>query len=142
MKTLKTILYAARITSNILYLILLIWMLPYIYDSSWQGLLFLATTSFYIGLTLWALLSKKQIFKETISYNLIMICVFFYFLLVVLRILFDPRLQSSLYVLDIAYCKNNFFLLSLILIGMSLNTILLALATDEDTKKAKRKVTS
>ena len=142
MKALKTVLYASRITSNIFYLILFIWMLPYIYDASWQGLLFIGTTIIYVGLTLWTLLKKKPIFKETISYNLIMVAVFFYFLLVTLRVLFDPRLQSTLYTLNMEYCRNNFFLLSIILIGMSLNTVLLALieSDKEEVPQKKRPV--
>ncbi len=138
MKLFKKILYGIRIITNILYLVLFIYMLPYIYNASWQGILFLGTTFLYIGMTLWTLLSKKKVYQETISYNLIMICVFCYFTLITVRILIDPRLESNLYVLNMEYCRNNFFLLSLILIGVILNTILLALATEEETRKIQK----
>lgn len=140
MKLFKKILYGIRIVSNILFLILLILMLPYIYQSSWQGVLFFSVVLIYIGILLWTLLTKKKIYQETMSYNLIMICIFFYFALVTFRILCDVRIQSDLYMINIDYCKNNFFLMSLIIIGMILNTILLSIA-EEEPKEDKKKIT-
>lgn len=144
MKKIKKILYGLRLLADIFFLVLLIPMLPYIYQSSWQGFLFLGVTFIYTGMTLWTLLSKREVYKNTLSYNLIMIFVFLYFALITSRILLDTRLQlSDLYTINIAYCKNNFFLLSLILIGMFCNTILLALAEDEEItlKKQRKKIT-
>lgn len=140
MKLFKKILYGIRIVSNILFLILLILMLPYIYQSSWQGVLFFSVVLIYIGILLWTLLTKKKSYQETMSYNLIMICIFFYFALVTFRILCDVRIQSDLYMINIDYCKNNFFLMSLIIIGMILNTILLSIA-EEEPKEDKKKIT-
>ena len=42
--------------------------------------------------------------------------------------------------INIDYCKNNFFLMSLIIIGMILNTILLSIA-EEEPKEDKKKIT-
>ena len=132
MKIFRRTLYLIRIISNIFFLVLLIFMLPYIYESSWQGFLFLGMVFIYIGMLLWTLIQKNPVYQETISYNLIMICIFLYFGLITARILLDTRIKSSLYTINIDYCKNNFFLLSLIILGMILNTILLALATEDD----------
>ncbi len=129
-----------RLIAEILFLCLFIWFLPYLYKSSWQGIAFLVTTILYIGCTLWTLLSKRKIYQEMISYNLIMIFVFLYFALIVLRISFDTRLQmQELYTINIEYCKNNFFILALIMIGLICNTILLSFAKEEGQEKDTKK---
>ncbi len=140
MKIVRKIFYWLRLFLEILYLILLIRMLPYIYESSWEGLFFLIINFLFIIFTLWSLLSKQKIYKETLSYNLILIFSFLYFALFSFRILLgEKQIFSTLYHINLEYCENNLFIMGLVLIGVIGNTLLLAAGNTNEKDFIKKK---
>ena len=136
----KKVIYYGRIVCFILYLLMVFFMLPYIYQSGWPGILFLVMLVLFVSSTLWSLLSNRAIFKEMVSYNLIIIALTLYFAVITARLLLDPRLQiSTLYTVNIEYCQTNFIILSFVMLGIVLNTIILYLNSEFfEQKKRKR----
>ena len=127
----KKVIYYGRIVCFILYLLMMFFMLPYIYQSGWPGILFLVMLVLFVSSTLWSLLSNRAIFKEMVSYNLIIIALTLYFAVITARLLLDPRLQiSTLYTVNIEYCQTNFIILSFVMLGIVLNTIILYLNSE------------
>ena len=115
-------------------------MLPYIYQSGWPGILFLVMLVLFVSSTLWSLLSNRAIFKEMVSYNLIIIALTLYFAVITARLLLDPRLQiSTLYTVNIEYCQTNFIILSFVMLGIVLNTIILYLNSEFFEQKKKKR---
>ena len=134
----RKITYYVRLICSILYLVMSFLMLDYIFQSGNEGIFFLITLAIFVISTLWSLLSQKRIFQNMISYNLIIIALTFYFGVITVRLLLDTRLiQTSLYVVNLEYCKTNFIILSLVMIGMALNTIILYITDNEKKKPCK-----
>ncbi len=136
----KKVIYYGRIVCFILYLLMMFFMLPYIYQSGWPGILFLVMLVLFVSSTLWSLLSNRAIFKEMVSYNLIIIALTLYFAVITARLLLDPRLQiSTLYTVNIEYCQTNFIILSFVMLGIVLNTIILYLNSEFFEQKKKKR---
>lgn len=136
----KKVIYYGRIVCFILYLLMVFFMLPYIYQSGWPGILFLVMLVLFVSSTLWSLLSNRAIFKEMVSYNLIIIALTLYFAVITARLLLDPRLQiSTLYTVNIEYCQTNFIILSFVMLGIVLNTIILYLNSEFFEQKKKKR---
>ena len=136
----KKVIYYGRIVCFILYLLMMFFMLPYIYQSGWPGILFLVMLVLFVSSTLWSLLSNRAIFKEMVSYNLIIIALTLYFAVITARLLLDPRLQiSTLYTVNIEYCQTNFIILSFVMLGIGLNTIILYLNSEFFEQKKKKR---
>ena len=75
--------------------------------------------------------SKKEIYIKTKSYNLVIIALAFYLGIVCYRTLSNSEvILNELYAINLEYCKMNFILIGLVMIGIMLNTIVLYL-TDE-----------
>ena len=119
------ILYYMSVISQALFLIMVIILLPYILDSSWPGIMFLAVTIFYIGLCLIILLKARKKMQTATSYHILNIALAFYLGIIFTRILLVKLQPSVLYELNMTYCKNNFFLLSITMICVILNTFML-----------------
>lgn len=136
----KKVIYYGRIVCFILYLLMMFFMLPYIYQSGWPGILFLVMLVLFVSSTLWSLLSNRAIFKGMVSYNLIIIALTLYFAVITARLLLDPRLQiSTLYTVNIEYCQTNFIILSFVMLGIVLNTIILYLNSEFFEQKKKKR---
>ena len=136
----KKVIYYGRIVCFILYLLMMFFMLPYIYQSGWPGILFLVMLVLFVSSTLWSLLSNRAIFREVVSYNLIIIALTLYFAVITARLLLDPRLQiSTLYTVNIEYCQTNFIILSFVMLGIVLNTIILYLNSEFFEQKKKKR---
>lgn len=134
----RKITYYVRLICSILYLVMSFLMLDYIFQSGNEGIFFLITLAIFVISTLWSLLSQKRIFQNMISYNLIIIALTFYFGVITVRLLLDTRLiQTSLYVVNLEYCKTNFIILSLVMIGIALNTTILYITDNEKKKPCK-----
>ncbi len=64
--------------------------------------------------------SKKEIYIKTKSYNLIIIALAIYLGVVCYRTIFDSRLAlTELYTISLDYCKMNFILIGLVMIGIT-----------------------
>lgn len=127
--------YYIRLVSFIIYLILAILLLPSVFKGEIEGLFFLLVLFLYIVINIFSILTRKKIYQRTISYNMVMIALTIYLLIVYLRTVSDARLVATgLYTLNNNYCKMNFVLLGLVMIGIMLNTIVLYLADESGEK--------
>ena len=111
--------------SEVLFLIMVCLLLPLILKSEFPGLLFLVTVLIFIGLRLFMIITKNSIVQEVKIYNILTITLTFYLGIIFTRIMLVYFQSSALYELSMDYCRNNFFLLSLTMICMILNTIIL-----------------
>ena len=122
----RKIIYYIRLLCVFCYLIFSLVMLDYFFLCDWYGIFFLVSLFCYIIAILLSLLSKKECYITSLSYNFIIIALTFYYLLVCGRIIFADIFYSSvLYELNISYCKVNFLIISLVMLGVVFNTLLL-----------------
>ena len=127
--------YYTRLISFIIYIVLAIFLLPYVFQGRMEGFFFLLVLFLYIVINIFSILTRRKIYQNTISYNLVMIALTIYLLIVYLRTVSDERLVATgLYTLNNNYCKMNFVLLGLVMIGIMLNTIVLYLADESGEK--------
>ena len=124
---LNKILYYLRCLFFIIYLIINIFLLPFVLKTEQVGILFLLTLFLFITLVLFSIFSKKKIYIITKSYNLVIIALTIYICIVYSRLL-----TTSLYTVSVSYCRLNLILLSLVMIGIMLNTIILYLVKEGD----------
>ncbi len=133
---LTKIIYGLRLIASFLYVVLIYLLLNIIFESGWQGMVFLILSLAFIVVTLVTLLSHKEIFQKTISYNIVIIAAVVYLAIVVVRCLEAVhQYNSNLYILNMEYCKTNFIILSFVLIGILLNTMVLFLSDNEIQQK-------
>ena len=133
---LTKIIYGLRLIASFLYVVLIYLLLNIIFESGWQGMVFLILSLAFIVVTLVTLLSNKEIFQKTISYNIVIIAAVVYLAIVVVRCLEAVhQYNSNLYILNMEYCKTNFIILSFVLIGILLNTMVLFLSDNEIQQK-------
>jgi len=105
---------------------MLIMLFKNITNASWQGSMFLILSCIYIIFILATIISQKKVFKYSISYNLLSIGVNLYLLLIWIKVFIDERVKLDIiYELDMTYFKNNYVILSFVLIGILLNTLFL-----------------
>lgn len=129
---LNKIIYYLRIVSFILYVVT-IYLLPIIIKSGKTGIFFLVTLFLFVAITLFSMFSKKEIYIKTKSYNLIIIALAIYLTVVCYRTIFDSRLAlTELYTISLDYCRMNFILIGLVMIGITLNTVVLYLMDEGD----------
>lgn len=131
----KSILYKVRIFSTIVFLVLLLFLVPNILNSGWQGLLFLILSLILIGVSLYTMLLKNNLMIDQIPYNLLYIGMVSYLFLISYRLLFDSRVKlTMIYEIDMTYFKVNYLILSFIIIGIILYTILFTLEEKKSVK--------
>ncbi len=132
---LNKVIYYLRIVSFILYLVITIYLLPIIIKCGKTGIFFLVTLFLFIAITLFSMFSKKEIYIKTKSYNLVIIALAFYLGIVCYRTLSNSEvILNELYAINLEYCKMNFILIGLVMIGIMLNTIVLYLTDEGDNK--------
>ncbi len=133
---LAKIIYRLRLIASIVYIIFIYFLLSIIFESGWQGIIFLVLSLVFLMATLLSLLSHKEIFKKTISYNIVIIASVVYLGIITFRCLqVVNEYNSALYSLNMEYCKTNFIILSFVLIGILLNTMVLFLSDNTKQKK-------
>ena len=133
---LTKIIYGLRLIASFLYVVLIYLLLNIIFESGWQGMVFLILSLAFIVVTLVTLLPHKEIFQKTISYNIVIIAAVVYLAIVVVRCLEAVhQYNGNLYILNMEYCKTNFIILSFVLIGILLNTMVLFLSDNETQQK-------
>lgn len=125
------VLYYMSLISEILFLIMVSFLLPLLLQIGFVGILFLVTVLILIGLRLLMIITRKKVVQEVKIYNILTIALTFYLGIIFTRILLVKLQSSVLYELSMVYCRNNFFLLSLTMICMILNTIILVFIREE-----------
>ena len=121
------ILYYMGLISEVLFLLMVIFLLPYILKSNWHGIIFLIMVLIFIGLSLFIFLAKRDFARQSKSYNIFSIVLTFYLGIIFTRIMLVKLSPSILYDINITYCQNNFFLISITMLCAILNTIVLGM---------------
>ena len=88
--------------------------------------------SLFILINLFTVLSRKEIYKDLVSYNLIPVALTFYLGIIVIRLYTDYRENSLMYTLNYDYFKTNFIIIDFVILGIILNTLFIFFF---DTKK-------
>lgn len=117
--------------SEVLFLIMTLILLPIIVKSGFSGGLFITTVIIYIGIRLFMMITKQKTLKKVAIYNILTISLTFYLGIIFTRIMVTELSPNILYELSMDYCRNNFFLISLTMICMILNTIILLFSKEK-----------
>ena len=128
----KKILYYTGQICILVILYLIIQMLPLILESSWQGILLITSLTIFLMVRLYFYLPENQGLTKMPIYNILIIFITSYFLLIYFRIFMAIDFKRYLLnTVSIKYCKTNFLILSCSLIGVVLNSILYKIAYDD-----------
>ena len=79
--------------------------------------------SLFILINLFTVLSRKDIYKDLVSYNLIPVALTFYLGIIVVKLYTDYRANSLMYTLNYDYFKTNFIIIDFVILGIILNTL-------------------
>lgn len=129
---LKKLIYYLRIVSILLFIVFVYLLLDVILDCGIFGISFLVMCSLFILINLFTVLSRKDIYKDLVSYNLIPVALTFYLGIIVVRLYTDYRANSLMYTLNYDYFKTNFIIIDFVILGIILNTLFIYFF---DTKK-------
>ena len=128
----KKILYYTGQICILVILYLIIQMLPLILESSWQGIILITSLTIFLMVRLYFYLPENQGLTKMPIYNILIISITLYFLLIYFRIFMAIDFKRYLLnTVSIKYCKTNFVILSCSLIGVVLNSILYKIAYDD-----------
>lgn len=120
---LKKLIYYLRIVSIVLFIVFVYLLLDVILDCGIFGISFLVMCSLFILINLFTVLSRKDIYKDLVSYNLIPVALTFYLGIIVVRLYTDYRANSLMYTLNYDYFKTNFIIIDFVILGIILNTL-------------------
>ena len=120
---LKTVAYYLRIISVVLFVIFVCLLLKVILDCGVSGISFLVMSILLVLINIFTVLSKKDIYKDLISYNLISTALAIYLGIIVVKLYTDYRVHSLMYNLNYDYFKTNFIIIDLVILGIILNTL-------------------
>ena len=79
--------------------------------------------SLFVLINIFTVLSRKDIYKELVSYNLISFALTFYLGIIVVKLYTDYRTHSTMYMINYDYFKTNFIIIDLVILGIILNTL-------------------
>ena len=128
----RKILYYTGQICILVILYLIIQMLPLILESSWQGIILITSLTIFLMVRLYFYLPENQELTKMPIYNILIIFITLYFLLIYFRIFIAIDFKRYLLnTVSIKYCKTNFLILSCSLIGVVLNSILYKIAYDD-----------
>ena len=119
----KKIAYYLRITSVVLFIVFVCLLLEVIFNCGVFGISFLVMCSLFVLINIFTVLSRKDIYKELVSYNLISFALTFYLGIIVVKLYTDYRAHSLMYTLNYDYFKTNFIIIDLVILGIILNTL-------------------
>ncbi len=120
---LKRLTYYLKIVSVILFVVFICLILEVVFNCGVVGISFLFICTLFILINIFTVLSRKRIYKEIISYNLISFAITFYLGIIVIRLYTDYRVNSLIYTLNYDYFKTNFIIIDLVIIEIILNTL-------------------
>ena len=120
---LKKLIYYLRIVSIVLFIVFVYLLLDVILDCGIFGISFLVMCSLFILINIFTVLSRKDIYKELVSYNLISLALTIYLGIIVTKLYTDYNAHSLMYTLNYDYFKTNFIIVDLVILGIILNTL-------------------
>ena len=121
----QRIIYTISIISLVLLTMITIEMIPLIYQTGWQGIIFLILVLLVLIFELVVLFRNKRVVKKAISYNVFLILITMYLGIMYYKIYALNLDLTFLYDIDINYCKDNYLLLSLALILVIFNLLIM-----------------
>lgn len=125
----KKIPYYLRIILFIVYLISIFLLIDNLYKSNFISITYFSLNLIYSFITILSILSKKEVFKEVISYNILNIGIYLY----TIMLYYITYSNSKLDILsNEIYFRNNFVLISILLIGITIYTLILNKETKND----------
>ena len=128
----KKILYYIGQLCILVILLLTIELLPLIFKSSWQGVLLIIALTIFLMVRLYFYLPGNQQLTKMPIYNILIIIITLYFLIIYFRIFIAIDFKRYLLnEISIEYCKTNFLILSCSLSGVVINSILYKIAYDD-----------
>ena len=120
---LKKIAYHFSLISLISFLLFTCSLLKVVLDCGIFGLSFLIMCILFILINLFTVLSKKNIYKDLVSYNLISVALTIYLGIIVTKLFLSSKALSLIYTLNYDYFKTNFIIIDLVILGIILNTL-------------------
>ena len=120
---LKSIAYYLRLVSIVFFVIFICLLLDVVLDCGAFGISFLVMCILFILINMFTLLSRKDIYKELVSYNLISLALTIYLGIIVIKLYTNYRTHSLMYTLNYDYFKTNFIIIDLVILGIILNTL-------------------
>lgn len=120
---LEKITYYLRIISLIFFVVFISLLLEIIFNCGVFGISFLVMCGLFILINIFTVLTRKPIYKELVSYNLISIALTIYLGIIVIKLYTDYRANSLMYTLNYDYFKTNFIIIDLVILGIILNTL-------------------
>ena len=120
---LEKITYYLRIISLIFFVVFISLLLEIIFNCGVFGISFLVMCGLFILINIFTVLTRKTIYKELVSYNLISTALTIYLGIVVIKLYTDYRANSLMYTLNYDYFKTNFIIIDLVILGIILNTL-------------------
>ena len=120
---LRKIFYYLRLISIVFFVIFACLLLNVVLDCGVFGISFLVMCILFVLINMFTLLSRKDIYKDLISYNLISTALTFYLGLIVIKLYTDYRINSLMYNINYDYFKTNFIIIDLVILGIILNTL-------------------
>lgn len=119
----KKVAYYLRIISLVLFIVFICLLLEIIFNCGAFGISFLVMCGLFVLINIFTVLSRKDIYKELVSYNLISFALTFYLGIIVVKLYTDYRANSLMYTLNYDYFKTNFIIIDLVILGIILNTL-------------------
>ena len=120
---LRKIFYYLRLISIVFFVIFACLLLDVVLDCGVFGISFLVMCILFVLINMFTLLSRKDIYKELVSYNLIAFALTFYLGIIVVKLYTDYRAHSMMYMINYDYFKTNFIIIDLVILGIILNTL-------------------
>lgn len=125
----KKITYYLRFILFIIYLIVMFLLIDSIYKPNFFSTLYFFLNLIYSFIMILSILSKKEIFKNIISYNILNLGIYLYTFMLY-RITYS---NTTLEILsNEIYFRNNFIMISILLIGIITYTLILNKETKND----------
>lgn len=121
----RNFIYYLRLLSILFFIIFVCLLLKIIFNCDFFGISFLVMCILFILINIYTLLSRKDIYKDLVSYNLISIALSFYLGIIVFR-LYVGEGFSDLSLINFDYFKTNFIIVDLVILGIILNTLFLS----------------
>ena len=120
---LKSAAYYLRLISVVLFVIFVCLLLNVVFNCGIFGISFLVMCGLFVLINIFTVLSRKDIYKELVSYNLISFALTFYLGIIVVKLYTDYRTHSTMYMINYDYFKTNFIIIDLVILGIILNTL-------------------
>ena len=121
----RCIIYYLRLIAILVFILLVSLLLKVIFNCDLFGVSFLIMCILFILTNIFTLLTRKDVYKKLISYNLISIALTFYLGIIVYKFYSDVSV-SNFNLINYDYFRVNFIIIDLVILGIILNTLFLS----------------